>query len=447
MHSDVAISVKNLTKTYRIFGHPGDRIKQALTFGRVRFHREFTALQSVSFEVKRGEAIGIIGRNGSGKSTLLQLICGILKPTAGAVQVDGRVSALLELGAGFNPEFTGRENVFFQGAVMGISRAEMDHRFVDIAAFAEIGEFIDQPVRIYSSGMYLRLAFAVAVNVDSEILVVDEALAVGDAGFRSRCFRRIAELRKAGCTILLVSHSMEQIVSLCDRTMLLDGGELIRFGGSKLLVKQYQRLVGSKAGAIPNVRKEIRQMAMPDDIVTSDSGSVPSQFDTEERYDPTISSDSVMAYEPNGALIESVQILTLDGERVNQLLSGSRYRCAYRVRFLRNATLVRCAMLIKTATGVDLGGAYSTPIPGAGIQGLQAGFTVEVEFEFKCMLNAGVYFMNVAVFDNVANVEFALHGIVDAEKFRVATTQEFLGLSIVDFDCRPTIRSNGPSKH
>jgi lipopolysaccharide transport system ATP-binding protein len=446
MRSDIAISVSNVTKTYRIFDHPGDRIKQALTLGRLRFHREFTALKSVSFEVKRGEALGIIGRNGSGKSTLLQLICGILKPTSGAVKVDGRVSALLELGAGFNTEFTGRENVYFQGAVMGISRAEMDRRFKGIAAFAEIGEFIDQPVRIYSSGMYLRLAFAVAVNVDSEILVVDEALAVGDAGFRARCFRRIAELRKAGCTILLVSHSMEQIVSLCDRTLLLDGGELILLGGSKSMVKQYQRLVGSEAGAILKVREEIRQLAAPADVVTSDSESTPSQLDIEECYDPTIFSDSAMAYEPNGALIESVRILTLSGERVNQLLSGSRYRCAYRVRFLRNATLVRCAMLIKTTAGVDLGGAYSTPIAGTGVPGLQAGFTAEVEFEFRCMLNAGVYFVNVSVFDNLANVEFALHGIVDAEKFKVMTNQEFLGLSIVDFDCRPTIRSSAPSK-
>ena len=195
-NDDIAISVKNLTKTYRIFGHPGDRIKQALTLGRVRFHNEFTAVRDASFEVKKGEAVGIIGRNGSGKSTLLQLICGILKPTSGEVHVNGRISALLELGSGFNPEFTGRENIYFQGAVTGFSKQQVDERITDIIAFADIGEFIDQPVRTYSSGMYVRLAFAVIAHADAAILIVDEALAVGDAIFTQKCFRFLNEFRK-----------------------------------------------------------------------------------------------------------------------------------------------------------------------------------------------------------------------------------------------------------
>ncbi|PKO58767.1 MAG: ABC transporter ATP-binding protein, partial [Betaproteobacteria bacterium HGW-Betaproteobacteria-17] len=205
MSSDIAISVRNLSKTYRIFGHPGDRIKQALTLGRVPFHREFTALKDVSFEIKKGETVGIIGRNGSGKSTLLQLLCGILKPSSGSVTVNGRVSALLELGAGFNPEFTGRENVYFQGALMGFTRRQMEERFDDIAAFADIGEFVDQPVRMYSSGMFVRLAFAVAIHMEPEILVVDEALGVGDAAFQSKCFQRISAIREGGGSILLVT--------------------------------------------------------------------------------------------------------------------------------------------------------------------------------------------------------------------------------------------------
>lgn len=198
MSSDIAISVRNLSKTYRIFGHPGDRIKQALTLGRVPFHREFTALKDVSFEIKKGETVGIIGRNGSGKSTLLQLLCGILKPSSGSVTVNGRVSALLELGAGFNPEFTGRENVYFQGAVMGFSKPEIDSIFDDIAAFADIGEFIDQTVRIYSSGMFVRLAFSVAIHSTPDILVIDEALSVGDEGFQRKCFERICQFREGG---------------------------------------------------------------------------------------------------------------------------------------------------------------------------------------------------------------------------------------------------------
>lgn len=230
MRSNSAIRVENLTKTYRIFGHPGDRIKQALTFGRVRFHREFTALKEVSFDIKRGETIGVVGRNGSGKSTLLQLVSGILKPTSGTTEINGRVSALLELGAGFNPEFTGRENVFFQGAVLGISKAEIASRFEGIAAFADIGEFIDQPVRTYSSGMYVRLAFSVAIHVQPDILLVDEALSVGDVEFQHRSMKRVKELISAGTSLLLVSHDRHLITSTCSRCILLDKGRLVMDG-------------------------------------------------------------------------------------------------------------------------------------------------------------------------------------------------------------------------
>ncbi len=241
MHSDLAISVKNLTKTYRIFGHPGDRIKQALTFGQKQYHKEFTALKDVSFEIKKGETVGIIGRNGSGKSTLLQLICGILKPTSGSVQVNGRISALLELGAGFNSEFTGRENVYFQGAVLGIAKEEMALRFNDIAAFADIGEFIDQPVRTYSSGMFVRLAFSVAIHVEPQILVVDEALSVGDALFQAKCFQRIKSIQQAGGSILLVTHVLEQVGHFCDRVLILDDGNLTADGNAAETLTRYTK--------------------------------------------------------------------------------------------------------------------------------------------------------------------------------------------------------------
>lgn len=240
MPSDVAISVRNLTKTYRIFGHPGERIKQALTFGKVRFHREFTALQGASFEIKKGEAVGIIGRNGSGKSTLLQLISGILKPTSGTVQVNDRISALLELGAGFNPEFTGRENVFFQGAVMGIPKKEMEARFDAIAAFADIGDFIEQPVRTYSSGMYVRLAFAVAAHVDPDILVIDEALAVGDLAFQVKCMNHMQRLIDSGVTLLLVSHNLYHVRRLCRHCIYLKDGTVHMDGDTDVVTNAYE---------------------------------------------------------------------------------------------------------------------------------------------------------------------------------------------------------------
>jgi len=240
MSSDIAISVKNLTKTYRLFDHPGDRIKQALTLGRVKFHKEFTALKDVSFEVKKGETVGIIGRNGSGKSTLLQLICGILKPTSGSVTVNGRVSALLELGSGFNPEFTGRENIYFQGAIMGFCKAEMDAKVDDIIAFADIGEFIDQPVRTYSSGMFVRLAFATAIHAEPDILVIDEALAVGDIDFQKKSFAYMSQmLQNKKVTVVLVSHDLRQIQRFCVKAIYLEKGICRLCGNAQSTCQKY----------------------------------------------------------------------------------------------------------------------------------------------------------------------------------------------------------------
>lgn len=241
---EIVIAVRNLTKSYRLFGHPGDRVKQFLSLGLRRYHREFTALKDVSFGIRRGETIGIIGRNGSGKSTLLQLICGILKPTSGTVQVNGRISALLELGAGFNPEFTGRENVYFQGAIMGLSQAEMAAQFDAIAAFADIGEFIDQPVRTYSSGMFVRLAFSVAVHVGPDILLVDEALAVGDQIFQRKCMDHMEMLRRErGATIVFVSHNIRQVERFCSRVLLFDQGRLAFSGDANVGCNMYYQVI------------------------------------------------------------------------------------------------------------------------------------------------------------------------------------------------------------
>ena len=247
----MAIAVEGLSKRYEIYAEPQDRLKQ-MVLPRLRrmvgaepatYFREFWALRDVSFKVMRGEAVGIIGRNGSGKSTLLQMICGILTPTAGTVTSPGRVAALLELGAGFNPEFTGRENVFLSGLVYGIPEDVLKARYQDIVDFAEIGEHIDQPVKTYSSGMYVRLAFAVASFSDPEILVVDEALSVGDVYFQRKCFRRIDELRETGCTLLFVTHSTDTLLQLCDRGIVLDSGRMVFDGPTKPAVAEYLRRV------------------------------------------------------------------------------------------------------------------------------------------------------------------------------------------------------------
>ena len=248
-NSNIAISVKNLSKKYQLYQTPKHRLKEALHPFKKKYHREFWALRDVSFEARHGETVGIIGCNGSGKSTLLQMICGTLTPTQGDINVNGRISALLELGAGFNREFTGRENVYMNGAIFGLSRAEMDKRYQYIVDFAGIGNFIDQPVKTYSSGMYVRLAFAVAINVDPEILIVDEALAVGDAKFQRKCYAKLEEFRKRGKTILFVTHAMGTIVSLCNKAILLDKGKVVQEGEPKPIIKLYYKMLfGDEAG-------------------------------------------------------------------------------------------------------------------------------------------------------------------------------------------------------
>lgn len=251
LSSDVAVRVSGLSKCFQLYDSPGHLLKQLL-MGRMarlvgrqppQYFREFWALKGLDFTVRRGETVGIVGRNGAGKSTLLQILCGTLAPTAGEVEIRGRVAALLELGAGFNPEFSGRENVYLNGAILGISREEIARRFADIEAFADIGEFIDRPVKSYSSGMYVRLAFAVSACVDPDVLIVDEALAVGDAKFQAKCFRRFEELVARGTTILLVTHSTEQITRHCDRAILLEGGVVHQEGPPKDVANTYLDLL------------------------------------------------------------------------------------------------------------------------------------------------------------------------------------------------------------
>lgn len=236
---DFAIKIEHLGKCYQIYNNPADRLRQSLWRGRKQFYREFWALRDVSFSIKKSESVGIIGRNGSGKSTLLQMIAGTLMPTSGNVSINGRVAALLELGSGFNPDFTGRENVYMNGAILGMSQSEIDQRFEDIATFADIGDFINQPVKTYSSGMLMRLAFAVSVNVEPEILIVDEALSVGDMAFQYKCMERLERLTKSGTTLLFVSHDIGAIKAFCQRAIYLSGGEVKAIGEAGDIAELY----------------------------------------------------------------------------------------------------------------------------------------------------------------------------------------------------------------
>lgn len=268
MSSDAAIKVEGIGKCYQIYSKPRDRLLQMLMRGRKQYFREFWALSDVSFEVPRGETVGIVGRNGSGKSTLLQIICGTLRPTNGHVETVGRIGALLELGSGFNPEFSGRENVYMNATLLGLNREEIGQKFDSIVDFADIGDFIDQPVKTYSSGMAVRLAFAVQAQVNPDILIVDEALAVGDAKFQARCFERLKQLKNNGTSILLVTHSTEQIVTHCSQAILLVNGRVAERGDPREVTNRYIDILFGK-------ERKIDDSA----LASKDSSSLPAKPD------------------------------------------------------------------------------------------------------------------------------------------------------------------------
>ena len=445
MSSEIAISVADISKYYQIYDAPSDRLKQMLMRGRRQYFREFQALKNISFEVQKGETVGVVGRNGSGKSTLLQIICGTLNPTSGTLYTRGRIAALLELGAGFNPDFTGRENVYMNAVILGLSKSEIEERFDDIAAFADIGEFIEQPIKNYSSGMIVRLAFAVAINVDPQILIVDEALSVGDELFQRKCFSRIQAIRDKGATILFVSHSGGTIIELCDRAILLDSGENLAEGTPKKIVARYQKLLYAPPEKKQAVRNQIRNANEigADLIVTnleqkenlSGREPGPNQSYLKENYDPSLAPKSTVAYESHGAHIESPAILALSGERVNHLIRGQAYRFIYTVRFIESASNVAFGMLIKTTSGVELGGRVSASSTRTGIVYVKADTIYRVEFSFQCQLNPGVYFLNAGVTGESKGAEGYLHRMVDIAMFRVMAEYDDLSTCYVDFNC------------
>lgn len=432
---DTAIRVSHLSKCFQIYEKPSHRLLQMLSRGYKKYYREFWALKGVSFDVKKGETIGIVGRNGSGKSTLLQLICGTLNSSGGSIQVNGRIAALLELGSGFNPEFTGRENVYMNAAILGLKKDEIDARYAEIESFAEIGQFIDQPVKTYSSGMAVRLAFAVAINSDPEVLVVDEALSVGDELFQRKCFSRIEAIKKNGATILFVSHSGAAVVGLCDRAILIDQGELLSSGTPKEIIGKYQKLLYAPAHKQEDIRGSIRSELLQ--IESADSSSVTAE-EPEEYFDPSLIPKSTLEYESQGALISDVQIRTLAGEQVNCLRRGGEYRYMYKVSFQKSATLVRFGMLIKSGMGIELGGSASAPTAERCISYVASGVQFNVEFKFKCALNSGTYFLNAGVQGATDADQVFLHRILDVCMFRVLPEDYHLATGMIDFSCNPT---------
>jgi ABC-type polysaccharide/polyol phosphate transport system ATPase subunit len=361
-----AVEFQGVSKSYAIYDAPGDRLKELLSLNRLKRHQDFWALHDVSFEVKRGETFCIVGENGSGKSTLLQMVAGILHPTSGTVGIYGRVSALLELGAGFNPEFSGRDNVYLNGSILGLTTRQIDQRYKDIAAFAEIGNFIDQPVKTYSSGMVVRLAFAVAINVDPEILLVDEALAVGDIYFRQRCMRKVHELRQRGITILFVSHAVSDVKAIGDRVLWLDHGRMIDVGEPDRVVSKYLAAMTEKDSTYLLLKSASDPPPRRGGLMTA-----PEIVETIPNIDHR--------FGDGRAAIMGIAVLDEQGRTLPILEPGSRILVRISVRATADVALPIVGFMLRNQLGMDFSGT-NTAREGYELAPLQTGDVTTVDF-------------------------------------------------------------------
>lgn len=362
--NDYAIEVNGLGKCYQIYDKPSDRLKQMLMRGRKQYYKEFWALKDVSFKIKKGETIGIIGRNGAGKSTLLQMLCGTLNPSIGEIQTNGRLAALLELGAGFNPEFTGRENVHISAALHGLSDADIEERFDNIAAFADIGDFIDQAVRTYSTGMFVRLAFSVQVHLEPDVFVIDEALAVGDQRFVQKCYRKLEELKNRGTSLLFVSHDTTAIKMLCDRAIWIHEGKLRKIGNASSVVDAYRNW--------------------------SDGIS--------ESVAATVVADAIEKKQQN-IVVSKTRLFSEDGQETSSLTHGEQTTLCIEMQNLRLpiGTAIRAGFSVRNNRGVEIFGSNTTdarvviesPAPGSKL-------SLDAKFEFP-LLAGGIYTMSMNV--------------------------------------------------
>jgi homopolymeric O-antigen transport system ATP-binding protein len=392
MSCDSVISIRGLAKTYYVYKRPIDRVLQSVFPGRVRQHREVKALNGIDLDICKGETIGIIGRNGSGKSTLLQIISGTLYQTGGTVSKQGRLTALLELGAGFNPQFTGRENAYLNASIMGIPRSTMEQRFDDIVEFSGIEEFIDQPVKTYSSGMFVRLAFSVAIHMDPDILIVDEALSVGDVGFQSKCFRKLRELKEGGTTTLFVTHATELIVRHCDRAVLLEKGNLISLGEPMEVVNEYQNLLFGS-----DLKPTLTEATSAEDHAVDQYGFF---TDTDidgcqlrKTYNP-----SEYRWGDRRGIIQDY-VMLVNGEPATGVCStGDRIDVLVKAVFTEQVANPIYGLTIKTADGVTVYGA-NTRDRNVTVEPGSPGSVTMVRFSFTADLVTADYFISLGLAD------------------------------------------------
>lgn len=424
---EIAIAVEHVCKVYKLYDKPSDRLKEALKLTRKQKYHESHALSDVSFDIKQGECVGIIGTNGSGKSTILKIITGVLNPTSGNVSVNGRISALLELGAGFNQEYSGMENIYLNGTMNGFSKEEIDARLQDILDFADIGDYVYQPVKTYSSGMFVRLAFSVAINIDPEILIVDEALSVGDVFFQAKCYHKFEEFKKMGKTIMIVSHDLSSIAKYCDRVILLNQGVKLGEGSPKEMIDDFKRvLVGQYE--LPEAKSE---QSLLNDADVQEAVQTKAAAQKRAREQGGEEPSKTLEYGTKEAEIEEIYITDDRGTRTNAIIKGLEFGIYMRVRFHQDLPAPIFAFSIKTAKGTEITGT-NTMFEKAFLEPVKAGAVKEISFTQKMSLQGGEYLISFGVTGYEGNDFKVYHRLYDALDVTVVSDKNTVGYYDMD---------------
>ncbi len=442
-----AIKVDQVTKIYRLFDRPIDRLKESLNPFHKEYHKKFYALNEISFQVEQGQFMGIIGTNGSGKSTILKIITGVLTPTTGQVTVSGRVSALLELGGGFNMEYTGIENVYMNGTMMGYTRQEMDEKLPEILEFADIGDFVYQPVKTYSSGMFVRLAFALAINVDPDILIVDEALAVGDVFFQAKCYQKINEICKSGTTVLLVTHDMSTVIKYCDKVVVLNRGHFVAEGPARQMVDLYKKILANQedmettgnsgdgmSGADESVMSNVDEFGA-DEAGGRENRAAGGRSEGGNGEKPWKTSltlnEQKLKYGDGRAEIADIGLFDHNGELSSLLLKGKPFTLKMKVRFQEQVPAPIFAFTIKDSKGTELTGT-NTLIEDCQVETAGAGEEYVIAFRQNMSLQGGEYLLSLGCtgFEGGA---FVVHDrLYDAVNITVISNKNTVGVYDMD---------------
>ena len=415
---EIAIAVDHISKVYKLYDKPMDRMVEALGLTKKKKYREHFALSDVSFQVKKGECVGIIGTNGSGKSTILKIITGVLNPTGGTLTVNGRIQALLELGAGFNMEYTGIENIYMNGTMMGYSRKEMDEKLQDILDFADIGDYVKQPVKTYSSGMFVRLAFSVAINIDPEILIVDEALSVGDVFFQAKCYHKFEEFKKMGKTIIFVSHDLSSVSKYCDRVVLLNQGVKLGEGSPKEMIDDYKRvLVG---------QYELPESKSESSLLNDEQIQVAVQKKAAKQ-----DTSKLLEYGTKEAVIEQFYMTDDRGTESKSIIKGSEFTIHMKVRFMADLPAPIFAFSIKTVKGTEITGT-NTMFEKTFLESVKAGAVKDITFTQKMSLQGGEYLLSFGVTGYDGNDFQVYHRLYDALDLTVISDKNTVGFYDMD---------------